>query len=59
MGKIQIQVADDSTLRFAPILDTSEEGIYELGGTVYDKDVDGDSLPTRTPLTLKALLQHR
>ena len=49
MGKIQIQVADDSVLRFAPILDTSEEGIYELRGTVYDKEVDGDSLPTWTP----------
>ncbi|MDY9927327.1 S-layer protein domain-containing protein [Methanosarcina sp.] len=49
MGKIQIQVADDSKLRFAPVLDTSEEGIYELRGTVYDKDVDGDSLPTWTP----------
>ena len=53
MGKIQIQVADDSTLRFAPILDTSEEGIYELRGTVYDKDVDGDSLPTWTPLNFE------
>jgi len=48
MGKIQIQVADDSTLRFAPILDTSEEGTYELRGTVYDEDVDS-SLPTWTP----------
>ncbi len=44
MGKIQIQVADDSTLRFAPVLDTSEEGTYELRGTVYDKD-GGSSLP--------------
>ncbi|WP_410508295.1 S-layer protein domain-containing protein [Methanosarcina hadiensis] len=49
MGKIQIQVADDSVLRFAPVLDTSEEGVYELRGTVYDKDVDGSSLPTWTP----------
>ena len=37
MGKIKIQVADDSTLRFAPIVDTSEAGTYELRGTVYDK----------------------
>jgi S-layer protein (TIGR01567 family) len=49
MGKIQIQVADDDTLRFAPVLDTSEEGTYELRGTVYDKDVAGDTLPTWTP----------
>ncbi|AKB20223.1 S-layer family duplication domain protein [Methanosarcina sp. WWM596] len=49
MGKIQIQVADDNTLRFAPVLDTTEEGTYELRGTVYDEDVDGDSLPTWTP----------
>jgi S-layer protein (TIGR01567 family) len=49
MGKIQIQVADDDTLRFAPVLDTSEEGVYELRGTVYDEDVDGDTLPTWTP----------
>ena len=39
MGKIKLQVADDSDLRFAPILDTSESGTYELRGTVYDKDV--------------------
>ncbi|MHC1756128.1 MAG: S-layer protein domain-containing protein [Methanosarcina sp.] len=36
MGKIQIQVADADKLRFAPVLDTSEEGVYELRGTVYD-----------------------
>lgn len=48
MGKIQIQVADDSKLRFAPILDTSEEGVYELRGTVYDENID-KSLPTWTP----------
>ncbi|AKB76395.1 S-layer family duplication domain protein [Methanosarcina lacustris Z-7289] len=48
MGKIQLQVADDNTLRFAPVLDTTEEGTYELRGTVYDKDVDS-SLPTWTP----------
>ncbi len=48
MGKIQIQVADDNTLRFAPFLDTTEEGTYELRGTVYDEDEDS-SLPTWTP----------
>jgi len=50
MGKIQIQVADDSTLRFAPILDTSESGTYELRGTVYE---EGDSLPTWTPFNFE------
>lgn len=49
MGKIQIQVADDSTLRFAPVLDTSEEGVYELRGTVYDEKVDGASYPKWSP----------
>ena len=53
MGKIQIQVADDSKLRFAPILDTSESGTYELRGTVYDEDVDGDNLPTWTPFNFE------
>ena len=38
MGKIKLQVADNSILRFAPILDTSEAGTYELRGTVYDKE---------------------
>ena len=52
MGKIQLQVADDSTLRFAPVLDTSESGTYELRGTVYDEDVD-DSLPTWTPFNFE------
>ena len=53
MGKIKIQVADDSTLRFAPILDTSESGTYELRGTVYDKSVNGNSLPTWTPFNFE------
>jgi S-layer protein (TIGR01567 family) len=52
MGKIKIQVADDSKLRFAPILDTSEAGTYELRGTVYDKNID-DSLPTWTPFNFE------
>lgn len=50
MGKVQIQVADDSTLRFAPILDTSESGTYELRGTVYE---EGDALPTWTPFNFE------
>ena len=53
MGKIKLQVADDSTLRFAPILDTSEAGTYELRGTVYDKSVNGNSLPTWTPFNFE------
>ncbi|KKG16825.1 hypothetical protein EO98_01985 [Methanosarcina sp. 2.H.T.1A.6] len=53
MGKIKIQVADDSKLRFAPVLDTSEAGTYELRGTVYDKGVDGNSLPTWTPFNFE------
>ena len=47
MGKIKLQVADNSVLRFAPILDTSEAGTYELRGTVYN---EGDPLPTWDPL---------
>ncbi|MFY1110874.1 MAG: S-layer protein domain-containing protein, partial [Methanosarcinaceae archaeon] len=53
MGKILIQVADDSTLRFAPFVDISEPGTYELRGTVYDEDEDGDSLPTWTPFNFE------
>lgn len=53
MGKIKLQVADDSSLRFAPILDISEPGTYELRGTVYDKDKDGDSIPTWTPFNFE------
>ncbi len=50
MGKIKIQVADSSTLRFAPILDTSESGTYELRGTVYE---EGDSLPSWDPFNFE------
>lgn len=53
MGKVKIQVADDSKLRFAPILDTSEAGTYELRGTVYDKEVNGNSLPSWTPFNFE------
>jgi len=52
MGKIKLQVADDSKLRFAPVLDTSESGTYELRGTVYDENID-DSLPTWTPFNFE------
>ncbi|HEY3360742.1 MAG TPA: S-layer protein domain-containing protein [Methanosarcina sp.] len=52
MGKIKFQVADDSTLRFAPVLDTSEAGTYELRGTVYDESID-NSLPTWTPFNFE------
>ncbi|AKB84007.1 S-layer family duplication domain protein [Methanosarcina barkeri 3] len=53
MGKIQLQVADDNTLRFAPTLDTSEAGEYELRGTVYDKSINGNSLISWTPLNFE------
>src|SRR5665647_423242 len=53
MGKIKIQVADDSILRFSPIVDTSEAGNYELRGTVYDKSVNGNSLPIWTPFNFE------
>ena len=42
MGNIKIQVADDSKLRFAPVVDTSQTGTYELRGTVYDRSINGD-----------------
>ncbi|MCD4814936.1 MAG: hypothetical protein K8R06_00885, partial [Methanosarcinales archaeon] len=37
MGKINIIVADHSTLRFAPYVDMSEPGTYELRGTVTNE----------------------
>ena len=52
MGKIKLQVADNSILRFAPILDTSEAGTYELRGTVYDKEKNNES-PTWTPFNFE------
>ena len=36
MGKINIVVADSNTLRFAPYVDMSEPGTYELRGTVTE-----------------------
>ncbi|MFI5382742.1 MAG: S-layer protein domain-containing protein [Methanosarcina thermophila] len=53
MGKIKLRVADDSKLRFAPILDTSESGTYELRGTVYDEDKDGNSTPVWNPFNFE------
>jgi len=38
MGKINIIVADNSTLRFAPYVDMTEPGTYELRGTVTNED---------------------
>ena len=37
MGKLGFVVADANELRFAPIVETSEPGTYELRGTVYDE----------------------
>ncbi|AYK15244.1 MAG: S-layer protein domain-containing protein [Methanosarcina flavescens] len=53
MGKVKLKVADDSKLRFAPILDTSESGTYELRGTVYDEDKDGNSTPAWNPFNFE------
>ena len=50
MGKVKLQVADDNVLRFAPVLDTSESGTYELRGTVYEEE---DPLPIWTPLNFE------
>ncbi|MDW7730992.1 MAG: S-layer protein domain-containing protein [Methanolobus sp.] len=36
MGKINFIVADSNTLRFAPVVDTSEAGTYELRSTVSE-----------------------
>ncbi|TFH44429.1 MAG: hypothetical protein E4G94_03875, partial [ANME-2 cluster archaeon] len=51
MGKINIEVGDDTVLRFAPVVDTSEPGTYELRGTVT---VEED--PVWTPLNFEGLL---
>lgn len=40
MGKLSFIVADASELRFAPIVETSEPGTYELRGTVHDDKFD-------------------
>jgi len=36
MGKMKFIVADDSTLRFAPTIEYTDPGIYEIRGTVSD-----------------------
>ncbi len=48
MGKLKFIVADDSTLRFGPILDMSDPGTYELRGTVAE-----DEKLTWTPLNFE------
>lgn len=40
MGKLSFVVADANELRFAPIVETSEPGTYELRGTVHDDKFD-------------------
>ena len=36
MGKIKFRVADDNTVRFAPFVDMTDPGTYELRGTVTE-----------------------
>jgi len=38
MGQLNIGVADDTTLRFAPFVDMSQPGTYELRGTVASEE---------------------
>ncbi len=49
MGKIKLLVADNDDLRFAPVVDMSEPGTYELRGTV----AEGSELLTWTPLNFE------
>ncbi|WP_246275908.1 S-layer protein domain-containing protein [Methanolobus zinderi] len=49
MGKINFIVADSSTLRFAPFVDMSDPGTYELRGTV----AEGKETLTWTPLNFE------
>jgi len=49
MGKIKFIVADSNTLRFAPFVDMSSPGTYELRGTV----AEGAELLTWTPLNFE------
>ncbi|MDG6242844.1 MAG: S-layer protein domain-containing protein [Methanolobus sp.] len=49
MGKINFIVADSNDLRFAPFVDMSEPGTYELRGTV----VEGNDEFTWTPLNFE------
>jgi S-layer protein (TIGR01567 family) len=50
MGNLNIIVADDSDLRFAPYVDMSEPGTYELRGTIA---TEADSTFTWTPLNFE------
>jgi S-layer protein (TIGR01567 family) len=52
MDKVKIKIADDNILRFAPIVDTSQAGTYELRGTAYDEDNE-NNIPTWTPLNFE------
>ncbi|NYT18986.1 MAG: S-layer protein [Methanosarcinales archaeon] len=38
MGKLKFIVADDNTLRFAPFVDMSEPGTYEIRGTIAENE---------------------
>ncbi|WP_445474120.1 S-layer protein domain-containing protein [Methanococcoides methylutens] len=38
MGKLKFIVADDDTLRFAPFVDMSEPGTYEIRGTIAENE---------------------
>jgi S-layer protein (TIGR01567 family) len=49
MGSINLIVADDDDLRFAPYVDMSDPGTYELRGTV----AEGSDLLTWTPLNFE------
>lgn len=40
MGKLNFVVADADDLRFAPIVETSEPGTYDLRGTIHDDKFD-------------------
>jgi S-layer protein (TIGR01567 family) len=51
MGKINIEVGDDTTLRFAPAVDMSEPGTYRLRGTVTE-----EADYTWTPLNFEGLV---
>lgn len=39
MGKLNLVVADDTVLRFAPVVDMTEPGTYELRGSVAENGV--------------------
>jgi hypothetical protein len=53
MGKIQIQVADDSTLRFAQYLTPLKKEFMNCAGLFMIR-MSMEILPTGHPLTLKA-----